>query len=106
MRGTTVGNNTLLGQRFVLHASIFQHVGPLATGTGVAVFQMLAEVIGAEEFLGLVALAKFVDVVEMFGACLPAWRVGEFFTTVTADVRTIAGHRRMESGFRTGKRGA
>jgi hypothetical protein len=42
----------------------------------------------------------------MFGACLPSWRVGEFLTTVTADVRTVAGHRRMESGFRTGKRGA
>jgi hypothetical protein len=106
LRGTTVGNNTLLGQWLVLHASIFQHVGPLATGTGVAVFQMLAEVIGAEEFLGLVALAKFVDVVEMFGACLPAWRIGELLATVAADVRAIASHRRMESGFRTGERGA
>jgi len=58
----------------------------------VAVFQMLAEVIGAEELLRLVAFAKFVNVVEMFGACLPAGRVGEFFATVTADVRAIARH--------------
>ena len=106
MRSTAIGNDALLRQRLVLHASVLQHVGPLATRTGVAVFQVLAEVIGAEELLGLVALAEFVDVVEMFGSCLPAWRVGEFLTTVTADVRTIAGHGRMESGFRTGKRGA
>ena len=106
MRSTAIGNDALLRQRLVLHASVLQHVGPLATRTSVAVFQVLAEVIGAEELLRLVAFAEFVDVVEMFGACLPSWRVGEFLTTVTADVRTVAGHRRMESGFRTGKRGA
>ena len=106
MRSTAIGNDALLRQRLILHASVLQHVGPRATRTGVAVFQVLAEVIGAEELLRLVAFAEFVNMVEMFGACLPAWRVGEFFTTVTADVRTIAGHRRMESGFRTGKRGA
>jgi len=92
LRRTTVGSDTLLGQRLIFHASVLQHVGPLATSTGVAVFQMLAEVISAEELLRLVAFAKFVNVVEMFGACLPAGRVGEFFATVTADVRAIARH--------------
>ena len=53
-----------------------------------AVFQVLPEVIGAEEFLGLVALAEFVDVVEMVNAFFPIglWYVGEFFATIATDV--------------------
>jgi hypothetical protein len=65
-------------------------------------FQMLTEVIGAEELLRLIALAGVMNVMKMFGARLPAWRISEFLTTVTADVyAAVADHRRMESGFRT-----
>lgn len=71
-----------------------------------AVLEVLAEVIGAEELLGLVAFAKFVNMVEMLGACFPARRVGELFTTVPTDVRTVASHGGVEGGFRPGERGA
>lgn len=105
LRSTAVGSDTLLRQWLILHASILQHVGPLAAGTSVAVLQVLAEVIGAEELLGLVALAKFVNVVEMLGASLPAWWIGEFLATVAADVRTAACHGWVESSLRAGERG-
>jgi hypothetical protein len=65
------------------------------------VCQMSTKVLGAEEFLSPIALAKFMDVVEMFGACLPAWRISEFLATVTADVYAAVGSQRMmESGVR------
>lgn len=54
-----------------------------------AVLEMLPEVVRAEEFLGLVALAEFVDGVEVLGAEVPVGtvgEVGEFFAAVAADV--------------------
>jgi hypothetical protein len=58
--------------------------------------EVLAEVIRAEELLRLVTLSKLVHMVEVFGAKLPARRIGELFTTITTDVSTVAGHRRVE----------
>jgi hypothetical protein len=42
------------------HAGVLEHVGPLAAGTGMAVLEVLAEVIGAVELLARVALAELV----------------------------------------------
>jgi hypothetical protein len=62
---------------------------------------MLTEVVDAEELLSPIALAEFMNAMKMFGARLPAWRIGEFLTTITADVyAAVAGRTRMESGFR------
>jgi hypothetical protein len=72
----------------------------------VAVLQVLAEVIRAEELLCLVALTELVYMVEMFRAKLPARRVGKFFTTVAADVSTVASHGRVECCFWAGERSA
>jgi len=47
---------------FILHARLLELVCPFPTCTCVAVFQVLPKMIGAEEFLGLVAFAEFVDV--------------------------------------------
>ena len=107
-RFTTVSSYALLWQQLVFHASVFQHFSPLATSTGVAVFQVLAEVIGAAELLRPVAFAEFVGMVEMFSARLPLRRISEFLTAVTADVHAaVNGCRRMEGGFQTtGEHGA
>lgn len=53
-----------------------------------AVFQVLPEMVGAEEFLRLVAFAEFVDVGEMGDPFLPVRvrLVGEFLSAIAADV--------------------
>ena len=68
-----------------------------------AVFEMLTEVVGAEEFLCLVALSELVHVVEMFCAKIPARRVGELFATIATNICTIASHGLMEGCFCTSK---
>lgn len=49
---------------------------------------MLAEMVGAEEFLRLIAFAEFVHVGQMVPACVPVWlgKVLEFGTAVATDV--------------------
>lgn len=69
-----------------------------------AVLEMLVEVIGAEKLLRLVALTKFVYVVEVLRAELPSRGVGKFFATVAADVCTVAGHGRVEGCLWAGER--
>lgn len=49
-----------------------------------AVFEVLSEVVGSEELLGLVALAKLVHVVEVVRANVPLWWVGKVFATIPA----------------------
>lgn len=107
MGSATAGyDGPLLRQRLVLHARVLQHVRPLATGAGVTVLEVLAEVVGAEELLGFVALAELVDVVEVLRALVPARRVLELLAAVAADVCTAAGYRLMEGGFWAGEGGA
>lgn len=53
------------------HAGILEHIGPLARRARVAVLKVLAEVVGAEELLGRVALAELVGVVEVADALGP-----------------------------------
>ena len=50
--------------------------------------QMLAEMIGTKEFLGLVAFTKFMYTVEMRTTCFPigGWLVGELCATVAASI--------------------
>lgn len=71
-----------------------------------AVLEVLTEVIGAEELLGLVAFAKFVNMVEMLSARFPARWVGELFTAVATNVRAVASHGGVKGGFWPGERGA
>lgn len=100
------GHNTFLWQWLVLHACVLKHVGPLAACASVAVFQMLAEVIGAEELLCLVTLPKLVHMVKMFGAELPARGVRELLATIATHVSAVASHRRVECCFWAGERSA
>jgi hypothetical protein len=71
-----------------------------------AVLQMLTEVVGAEEFLGLIAFTKFVHNVQVFGTNIPIRRVGELFAAVTTGIsRRPTCRRGMESGMRTRQSG-
>ena len=97
------GHNTFLWQWLVLHAGVLKHVGPLATCAGMAVLQMLAEVVCAEELLRLVTLSKLVHMVEMFRAKLPARWVSKLLATVATHVSTVASHGRVECCLWTGK---
>jgi len=65
------GRNLHQRRWFVLHAGVFQHVGVFAAGSGVTVFQMLSEMVGAEEFLRLVALAEFMYGGQVFETPVP-----------------------------------
>jgi hypothetical protein len=75
-----------LRQRLIFHASGFQHISPLPTRTSMTVLEVLSKVIRAEELLGLVALAKFMHLAEMFGSSLPICRSGELFTAIATDI--------------------
>lgn len=52
-------------------ARILQHVGPLAAGTGMAVLEMLTEVVGAVKLLGRVAFSKLVHLLEVANTLVP-----------------------------------
>jgi hypothetical protein len=69
-----------------------------------AVLEMLAEMVGAEELFRLVTLTEFVYMVEVFRAKLPARRIRKLISTVAADVGTVTSHRLVESGFWAGER--
>ena len=56
-----------------------------------AVLQMLAEVIGTEEFLCLIALAEFVCLQDVVASVIPVWWVGKLVATVAAGVRCTIG---------------
>lgn len=53
-----------------------------------AVFQVLPEMVGAEEFLGLIAFAEFVDVGQMEDPFIPVRvrLIGEFLAAIAADI--------------------
>lgn len=91
------------GRRLVEHARRLQHIGPLATRTAMAVLEVLAEVIGSEELLGLVAFVELVDVMEVFGADDPLRGVGEFVATVPAHVAAVTVGDSVEGSVETGK---
>lgn len=88
------GANTLLRWRLVSHASIFQHVGPFATGACMAMLKVLSEMVGTEELLGLVAFTKFMHVIQVLRSCFPVRGVGKFLTAVPANVCGSGASRR------------
>lgn len=61
---------------FLHHACVFQHVGPLAARPGVAVLQMLAEVVCPVKLLGRVALSELVHVLQMPDPLVPVMFCG------------------------------
>jgi hypothetical protein len=70
-----------------------------------AVLQMLSEVVCAEEFLGLVALAKLVRMVQMLCSDVPVGRVGELLATESADVgRGWTSRRRVKRSLYASER--
>jgi hypothetical protein len=73
---------------FLAQAYILQHVSPLPTLSSVAVFEVLPEVIGPEEFLCLVALAKLVDIGEVVNPAIPVrlWEIWELFSAIATCV--------------------
>lgn len=83
-----IPNYALLRRRLILHTSILEQIRPLPTRPRMRVFQMLTKVIRTEELLRLIALAKLMDMVQMFGSHVPLWDwvVGEFVAAVAAHV--------------------
>lgn len=51
-----------------------------------AVFEVLAEMVGTEELLRLVALAELVGLVKVIDAIFPVGRVDELLATVSATI--------------------
>ena len=66
-----------------------------------AVFEVLAEMVGSIEFLRLIALSKFVDLVEVGFADVPLGRIGKVLTAVAAGVGVHAVGGRMKGCMRT-----
>lgn len=66
---------------------------------------MLAEMVGAEELLRLVALSKLMDVIQVLRADVPLGWIRELLATVAARVHTIAIERSMERSFYARKSG-
>ena len=81
----------LLRQGLVLHASGLEVVRPLAACAGMAVLEVLTEVVGAEELLGLVALAEFVNHVEMLCSHVPSSTYHMIVYTTTTHPTSVLG---------------
>lgn len=75
-----------LRQRLIPHACILELIRPFATGASVAVLQVLTEVVGAVELLVHIALAEFVDDVEVLDAFIPVRRIVELVSAIAAGV--------------------
>lgn len=103
---TSLCNHSLFRQRLVFHACEFQHISPFSRCALVAVLQVLPEVISPEEFLRLVAFAKFVHVVEVLGAHIPLRRVRELLSTIAANVVPATSSRAVKCCFHASKSGA
>jgi hypothetical protein len=50
------------------------------------VLQVLSKMVGTEELLGLVALAKFVHVIQVLGPSVPIRWIRKLFTAISTDV--------------------
>ena len=86
---------------FIHHTGIFQHIRPFATSSGVAVFEVLAEMVGTIKLLARIAFSELVYLLEVLGPrlsiliryhttlALGAGGSGacEFFATVPARIR-------------------
>ena len=65
-------------------------------------FQMLAEVVGTEEFLGLIAFPEFMNLGKMTAACFPVWlrEILEFNSAVPTNLSVGNGVRGSELAVR------
>jgi len=73
-------------RRLILHACILEHIRPLAASTGMAVFQVLAEVVSTEELLALITFAEFMGEIEVINTLIPVGRVVEFQSAVATSI--------------------
>ena len=73
---------------FFFNTSLLKTIGPFSACASMAMLEMLTEVIGTEEFLRLIALAKFVGHVQVTGSIIPVrcWLVAKFLTAIAASV--------------------
>ena len=72
-----------------------------------AMLQVLAKVIGAEELLGLVAFAKLMHVIQVLGPSVPIRGIGELLTAITAYVGCCrVGWRGVKGRTHTSERSA
>lgn len=83
------------GRRILIqHAGVLQHIGPLAASSCVAVLEVLPEVICPEKLFAAVALAEFVNFLEMADALFPvlvggmARRRGPWAATISWELLT------------------
>lgn len=67
---------------------MFQNIRPLSARPCVAMFQVLAEMVGTVEFLRIVTFAEFMDAGQMFESAIPVRlrEIGEFLSAVTTCV--------------------
>lgn len=83
-------DTSILGfwRSFLLHACIFQDIGPLPTRACMAVLEMLAEMVCTEELLRIVAFAELVYDGEMLESAVPVWlgMIGKLLAAVAAGV--------------------
>lgn len=79
------------GWVLVQKAGVFQHVGPLAAGSGMAVLQMLTEVVGAVKLLGRVAFPKLVHLLKMADTLLPVLVSGSLLHDASIHVARAGG---------------
>ena len=79
-----------------------------------AVFEVLAEMVGAVEFFGLIAFAKFMHFGQVFDPAILGWlgMICKLFSIISADVMGRAGRgmcrrqgRRVKGGLKSGNRG-
>lgn len=70
---------------------MLEHVGPFSAGSGVAMLEVLPEVVRPEELFRLIALAKLVLDFEVLEPRRPIWWIDELVAAVAALIcRTVA----------------
>ena len=68
------------------HTGVFEHIGPFPAGAGMAMLEVLTEMIGPEKLLRLVALAELVSLAHVLGTDIPVCGVRELLAAVATHV--------------------
>lgn len=97
------GGRPFLGRRLIFHTCILKHVRPFATRPRVTMLQVLSKMVGSEEFLGQIAFAEFVLVIEVLRAHVPFGWIRELFSTESADVSRVLRRRGVKRGLNARK---
>lgn len=90
---------SFLRQRLVFHASDLKLVRPLPRCSLMGMLEMLTEVVGAKEFLRLVALSVFVYVIQMLCANIPLRWVWKLLAAIATQVGPARRLGSMKSGL-------